>query len=79
MRKFIVFLFLGIVGWNWIGSIPPKLFSSEDPIVKQKLIEKFIDLTKEKIPHCEGAYITFIEDKETKGIEIVVKCNKWSI
>lgn len=77
MRKFIVFLFLGIVGYYSLGSIPLKLFNTEDPVVKQRLIEKLIELTKAKHPHCEGAYMTFIADEDRKSVDIIVKCFKW--
>ena len=80
MKKFILFLFLGVVGWYYITEIPLKLYTTEDPEVVSKTIEKLMELSSQKVSNCDRFYILFVpQEEDPNSINVVVQCNKWGI
>ena len=85
MKKFItsliLLMFLNGVGWELISVVSLNfLKENPEPLVRQFIIEKWIENIKEIHPHCEGAFIEFNENNENEDlIEVYAKCYKWRI
>ena len=81
ITSLILLMFLNGIGWELISVVSLK-FLKENPeiIVRQFIIEKWIENIKIIQPHCEGAFIEFNENAEdTDLIEVYAKCYKWGV
>ncbi len=78
MRKFIIlFLFLGIIGWHSVGTIPTSLFTGNNNyFIRFRIIQTLIKQVHLIQPSCQGAYIDFIPTKNEE-MEVLIKCSKW--
>ncbi len=86
MRTFVVSLFLmmlldSVVGYKMIGVIPKNFIKeSEDPVVRQFIIEMWIDNIKSAYPHCVGATFDTFEDRDDNSLwDVFSECYKWEL
>ena len=74
------FILLNFMCWFLITTIPLRLYNSDEPDVKHKLVEKMIELTKQSQSGCEKAYIFFNPQEENPNlINVIIECYKWEI
>lgn len=80
MKTFLIPLLLSTLGWFYLGTIPVSLLNDPDPIVQERLIQKFGELIEEKKSDCQKVELEFIENEENKNIvDVVAFCYEWGI
>lgn len=68
------------ISWEWIGIIPLDFMDkNQEPEIRLFIIEKWIENIKIIHPHCEGAYIKFVDTNDENIIDVYAKCYKWEI
>ena len=81
MKKILTSIFLfSTLWWLLIATIPIKLLESEDPVVHQRMLDKFMELTQQKLSTCIEFEITAMENEENeKLVDVIVQCHKFEI